>query len=91
MPFIELFGLLAAILTSASFIPQALKIIRTGDTESISLPMYVMFVAGVCCWLVYGIVLQMIPIILANLVTLLFSGIVLYFKVRDVLRRSRTP
>ena len=75
-------GLLAATGTTVSFIPQAIKILKTRDTKSISLSMYILFVTGVLLWLVYGIVKQDIPMIIANSITIVFAGIILYFKVK---------
>ena len=77
-------GNIAALLTSISFLPQAIQIIKTKDTAGISLPMYIMFVTGIALWLVYGILLNDIPLILANVVTLSLSGLVLFLKIRAV-------
>ena len=79
---IQLTGYLAAILTTVSFIPQALKTIRTKNTHGISLGMYIMFSTGVFCWLVYGIANEDIPIVIANAATLFFAMIILLFKIR---------
>lgn len=79
---ITLIGLAAAACTTGSFLPQALKIIRTKDTKSLSLSMYVILVCGVALWLTYGILLHDTPIILANLLTLLLAGTVLGFKIK---------
>lgn len=78
----ELFGLMAAILTSMAFAPQAIKTIKTKSTAGLSLGMYLIFTIGVICWLVYGIYLADIPIILANSITLAFSSIILYLKIK---------
>ena len=79
-------GNIAAILTSISFLPQAIQIIKTKDTKSISLPMYIMFVGGIVLWLIYGFLREDIPLILANVVTLSLSGLILWFKVKAVLK-----
>ena len=79
-------GNIAAILTSVSFLPQAIKILKTKDTKSISLPMYIMFVVGVLLWLIYGFLRNDIPLILANIVTLSLAGLILWFKVKAVLQ-----
>ena len=42
MPLADLIGSLAAFLTTASFLPQAAKVLRTRETEAISLVMYSM-------------------------------------------------
>ena len=76
----ELFGYFAATATTISFVPQAIKVARTRDTRSLSLWMYVLFSFGVALWLVYGILMQALPIILANAITLFFALIILYYK-----------
>ena len=60
----------AATLTTAAFLPQALHIIRHKDTRAISLHMYVAFAAGVLLWLVFGILIANWPIIVSNAITL---------------------
>jgi MtN3 and saliva related transmembrane protein len=75
-------GLLAAMGTTLSFLPQALKIIKTKDTKSISLSMYILFVSGVFLWLIYGVLRQDVPIIIANAVTLILASLILYFKIK---------
>ena len=75
-------GYVAATMTTLSFVPQAAKTIRTRDTRSISLGMYVVFTAGIAMWLVYGIALHSIPMILANIVTFVLSATILGLKLR---------
>ncbi len=75
-------GLLAAAGTTLSFLPQALKIIKTKNTESISLSMYILFVTGVFLWLIYGILKQDIPLLIANGITLILASLILYFKIK---------
>ncbi len=75
-------GYLAAAMTTLAFVPQAVKTIRTRDTRSISLGMYVVFTAGIAMWLVYGIALNSVPMILANIVTFLLSATILGLKLK---------
>jgi MtN3 and saliva related transmembrane protein len=75
-------GLLAALLTTAAFLPQVLHTLATRDTRGISLRMYVVFVAGVLLWLVYGLLKRDLPLIAANAVTLALAGTVLVLKLR---------
>lgn len=76
-------GYIAAILTTGSFLPQALRVIRTRDTQSISLTMYIVLVIGIFLWLVYGIILEQWPIILANAVTGILASVILVYKFRE--------
>jgi MtN3 and saliva related transmembrane protein len=82
MNWITICGLVAAFFTTASFLPQAIKTIRTKDTSSISLSMYVMFTFGTLMWFVYGIVSSNLPVALANGITLILASIILYFKIK---------
>lgn len=83
---VEYLGFVSAFLTTASFLPQAVQSLRTGDLSSISLSMYLMFVIGVAGWLGYGVLLGARPLIASNSVTLLLSSLILALKVRAVLQ-----
>lgn len=78
----DLVGYMAAILGASSFLPQVVKTIRSGQTKDISLGMYILFCSGVALWLVYGFMINAAPVIAANLVTLMLSGIILVMKLR---------
>ena len=77
----EWVGYLAASLTTLSFLPQAIKTIKTQDTESLSFGMYAMFTTGVLMWLIYGLSIENYAIIVANAVTFVLAAIILGFKV----------
>jgi len=78
----EIIGYIAATLTTVSFLPQAIKVIKTRNTEGISLWMYIMFTIGVAFWFFYGLIVTEYPIIIANAITLIFASIILIFKVK---------
>lgn len=78
----DLVGYAAATLTTLAFIPQTLKSWRTRDLSGVSLGMYSLFTLGVALWLLYGVVLESWPIIIANAITLGLAGIVLLLKIR---------
>ena len=78
----EWLGYAAAALTTLSFVPQALKTIRSRDTRGISLLMYVAFTIGIGFWFCYGVVLQSWPMIAANAVTLVLAATILALKLR---------
>lgn len=77
----ELVGYLAATMTTAAFVPQAVLTIRTRNTDSLSLAMYGTFTLGVTLWLVYGCFLGDLAIIVANAVTLLLALAILWVKI----------
>lgn len=78
----ELIGYIAAVLTTLSFLPQAVKTVKEKDTTSISLEMYSMFTLGVFLWLVYGIIKRDVPLAGANLITFIFAGSILVMKIK---------
>ena len=78
----DLFGYMAAGLTTVAFLPQVLRVWRTRSVRDISLPMYALFVTGVAFWVIYGVLIQSPPVIWANVVTFLLSSAVLVAKVR---------
>ncbi|MFP4403627.1 MAG: SemiSWEET transporter [Nanoarchaeota archaeon] len=82
MDYILLIGLVAACLTTFSFLPQIIKIIKTKTTDDLSLKMYIILSIGFFLWLVYGILSKEIPIIFANLLSFSFGIIILFFIVK---------
>lgn len=83
MVLLDLVGYAAAICSTTAFLPQAVKVIKTQDTRSLSLSMYVILTLGVALWLSYGIIKGDMPIIAANAVTLVFSAIILVIKFKN--------
>ena len=82
MNLIDWVGTVAAILTTASFIPQAWQTFRTRDVSGISLGMYSLVTSGVALWLVYGILMVAWPIIIANVITTSLALMILVMKLR---------
>ncbi|WP_273568356.1 SemiSWEET transporter [Maribacter halichondriae] len=88
MDITPIIGNIAAALTTISFLPQAIKTIKTKDTGGLSFPMYFMFVTGVSLWLIYGMMNNQMPIIIGNLVTLVLAGIIFGFMLKDIFRKK---
>lgn len=82
MTLIDIIGLLAAFSTTISFLPQAVKTIRTKNTSGISMSMYAVFTTGTLLWLIYGIMLPSFPVALANGVTFILAAIILVYKLK---------
>lgn len=75
-------GSIAVILTTFAFLPQVIKVIKTKDTESIALGMYLMQVLGIALWLAHGLIIHDLPLILANSVSFILSAIILAYKIK---------
>jgi MtN3 and saliva related transmembrane protein len=80
---VTILGLLAGILTTVAFIPQVIKTWRSHSTHDISLAMFAIFTSGVFAWLVYGILIDDLPIVAANAVTFVLAGSILIMKLRN--------
>ncbi len=75
-------GLLAAICTTASFLPQVVKTWKSKKTKDISFLMYAILAMGLLLWLVYGIIIRDIPLIMANSISLGLAFCVLFLKIK---------
>lgn len=79
---INLLGLVAGTFTTIAFVPQVVKIWQTKSASDISFGMFLIFNLGLVLWLLYGIAIHSIPIIIANAITLVLTGIILALKIR---------
>jgi MtN3 and saliva related transmembrane protein len=75
-------GIAAGTLTTIAFLPQVLKAWRSRSTRDVSLAMFLTLCFGVVLWLIYGILVEDLPLILANGVTLCLAGTILVLKLR---------
>ena len=81
----ELIGFIAAVCTTFAFLPQVIKVWKTKQTKDLSLRMYTVMFIGICLWFVYGLRINSLSIILANVVTgfLVFTILVYIFKNKE--------
>ena len=80
--FITTLGLVAAVLTTSSFLPQVIQCWKTKETKDVSLSMYLILTIGTLMWTLYGIVLQAPPVYLANAITSCLTIFMIYLKIR---------
>lgn len=78
MNYIQIFGLSAALFTTISNIPQALKIIKTKETKSVSTSSYVALLIGLILWVFYGFMRDDLPIIISNAISAVITAVVLF-------------
>ena len=81
----ELIGFIAAVCTTFAFLPQAIKVWKTKQTKDLSLGMYTVMFIGISLWFVYGLRINSLSIIIANIVTgfLVFTILVYIFKNKE--------
>jgi MtN3 and saliva related transmembrane protein len=78
----HLLGLFAGACTTVAFLPQVIKTWKSKSAKDLSLSMFLIFCLGVVLWLVYGIMVQDMPVIVANALTLMLASTLLFFKLR---------
>jgi MtN3 and saliva related transmembrane protein len=77
---VEIVGSAAAVCSTASFLPQLIKLTRERSAEDVSLRMYLLTVAAFALWAAYGAMLGSWPLVVSNLVSLGLSGAILALK-----------
>ena len=86
---IDIIGLIAGTCTTTSFVPQVIKMLKTGHARDISMGMYVVLTVGIFLWLVYGILLRRPPIMIANGMSFTLCLVVIGMKIRYEKRDGR--
>lgn len=75
-------GAAGAVLTTICWLPQAVRVVRTKDTRAISLATNLIFATGILLWLIYGIALMNWPLIAANAISMMFTLVIIFMKLR---------
>ena len=78
----DITGLIAGILTTIAFLPQAMQIYKTKHTKDLSLSMFLIFSLGVLTWAIYGFMLGAYPVIIANGLTLIICFYIIIMKIK---------
>ncbi len=78
----DFFGYAAAVCTTIAYIPQAVKVYRSRHTKDISIGMFLIITFGILFWIFYGFMINSIPIIIANVITIVLSGYILIMKIK---------
>ena len=82
MDIINTIGIAAGALTTVSFVPQVVKTYKTRSTKDIASGMFVVLGAGVALWIVYGVMVNSLPVILANSCTLVLVAALIALKIK---------
>ncbi len=77
----DTYGFIAALLTTIAFLPQLIKTYQTKSADDVSLVMLIMFITGLVFWIIYSIKAKALPVLLANLITLLLNLSILILKI----------
>jgi len=75
-------GLVAGTLTSVAAIPQVIKTLRSRNVRDISVWQPLMLAFGVALWMMYGFLINDLPLILANIIPLVCNVALTGMKIR---------
>ena len=76
----DTYGFIAAALTTIAFLPQLIKTWRTKKADDVSIVMLVMFIIGLLFWICYASIIHILPVLIANLITLILNLAILTLK-----------
>ena len=76
----DVYGFIAAALTTVAFFPQVIKTWRTKKAEDVSTVMLLMFITGLLFWIIYAIQTHSLPVLIANIITFILNVIILTLK-----------
>ncbi|MCX7592658.1 MAG: SemiSWEET transporter [Fischerella sp.] len=75
-------GITAGVLTTIAYMPQLIKTWKSKSAHDLSWSMLIILCTGIILWLIYGFSVHDIPIISANIVTLVFASMILVLKIK---------
>ncbi len=78
----DIFGFIGGALTTAALVPQVVKLYKIKSALEISLPFTLLLLLGMLCWLGYGIVFHLFPVILWNAVGSTLVAMLLFAKLK---------
>ena len=81
-PYVIYVGFFSGFCTTIAFVPQVYKVWKTKSTKDISLLMFLVFTTGIIGWLIYGILSDNLPIIIANIITFFLASSILIAKIK---------
>ena len=82
MSSVESLGLIAGALIACSMIPQLIRVFKLKSTKEISILFAILFILGATCWIVYGLLLQLVSVVLWNSIMIALFTTLLYAKLK---------
>lgn len=76
----EIVGFIAGSFTTLAFVPQIIKVLKTKKTEDFSSLWLLMTLTGLSLWFVYGLAIQSQPVVLFNLLSIIFVTVIIFYK-----------
>tara|TARA_B100000700_G_C14933886_1_gene803273 strand:- start:59 stop:343 length:285 start_codon:yes stop_codon:yes gene_type:complete len=87
---VDIYGFLAAGLTTIAFLPQLVKTWQTKSADDVSVLMLVMFILGVSLWAIYGWKMHALPVLVANVLTFILNVSILVLKLFYSMKKNNS-
>ena len=78
----ETIGFVAGALVTLSLLPQLVRVLHLRSAREISTIFTVMLLVGIVCWLVYGVMLGLVPVIIWNAIGVIVVSLLLSAKIK---------
>jgi MtN3 and saliva related transmembrane protein len=78
----ELLGFMGGLLTNIGFVPQIWRLLKLKSAHEVSLPFVYLFILGIGCWFLYGIVFGLLSVIVWNGIAIILGCLMLYAKLK---------
>lgn len=86
--FVNCLGTIAAILTTISFLPQAIKTLTTKCTAGISVLMYLAYTIGIFIWCIYGYYVKDNILLISSVIAFIFALPVMWVTLKNKMART---
>ena len=81
---VEVVGLVGATFTTLAFVPQVVKIWKNRSSNGVSLSMYVCMLVGIIIWLAYGILINSVAVIAANILSGILQVVIIFLTIKNI-------
>ena len=71
-----------------SFLPQAIKTLKTREVNCLSVLTYLFLFLGSLSWFSYGLLLSDISLMVTNFLTTFFTGLILFLIIKENLKTN---
>jgi len=82
LSFTEYLGLVAGFLSTVALVPQIMRVYKLKSAREISILYNTSLLLGIILWMVYGIMLGLVPIIIWNIIGAVLTCLLLLAKLK---------
>ncbi len=77
---------IASTINTLSFLPQATLVIKTRNTKALSLGMWLISITATIFWTIFAFQIGNIGMIIADIIIFILTSIIIYFKIKNIIK-----